>query len=68
MQRLKRFFTKGDFIRGLVADIRANRFAPSIIRHFDWPLFLAIICLAAFGIVSIFRNHSGNGCRDQYCV
>ncbi|MBQ4620147.1 MAG: rod shape-determining protein RodA [Clostridia bacterium] len=54
MQRLKRFFTKGDFIRGLVADIRANRFAPSIIRHFDWLLFLAIICLAAFGIVSIF--------------
>ena len=54
MQRLKRFFTKGDFIRGLVADIRANRFAPSIIRHFDWPLFLAILCLVAFGVVSIF--------------
>ncbi|MBR3928783.1 MAG: rod shape-determining protein RodA [Clostridia bacterium] len=54
MQRLKRFFTKGDFIRGLVADIRANRFAPSIIRHFDWALFFAILCLAGIGIVSIF--------------
>lgn len=54
MQRLKRFFTKGDFIRGLVADIRANRFAPSIIRHFDWMLFLVVLCLAAIGVVSIF--------------
>ena len=54
MQRLKRFFTKGDFIRGLVSDIRANRFAPSIIRHFDWPLFLAILCLVTFGVISIF--------------
>ncbi|MBQ6717142.1 MAG: rod shape-determining protein RodA [Clostridia bacterium] len=54
MQRLKRFFTKGDFIRGLVSDIRANRFAPSIIRHFDWWLFLAVMCLVAFGVVSIF--------------
>jgi len=54
MQRLKRFFTKGDFIRSLVQDIRANRFAPSIIRHFDWPLFLAVLCLVTFGIISIF--------------
>lgn len=54
MQRLKRFFTKTDFIRGLVADVKANRFAPSIIRHFDWSLFLAILCLATIGIVSIF--------------
>jgi len=54
MQRLKRFTDQRAFLRTLKADIKANRFQPGIIRHFDWLLFLTIFALAMFGVVSIF--------------
>lgn len=54
MQRLKRFTDRHAFLSTLKADIKANRFQPGIIRHFDWILFLFIFLLAMFGVVSIF--------------
>ena len=54
MQKLKRFTDQRAFLRTLKADIKANRFQPGIIRHFDWFLFLTIFTLAMFGVISIF--------------
>ena len=41
-------------IKQLRADIQKNRFNPRLIRHFDWPLFLLVIGISLFGIVSIY--------------
>jgi rod shape determining protein RodA len=34
--------------------IRENRFNRGLMRHFDWPLFLIVLAISLFGVVSIF--------------
>ncbi len=42
------------FLKGL----RENRFDRSLMRYFDWPLFLIVICISLFGVVTIFSAGS----------
>lgn len=38
--------------------IRDNRLTRSMMRYFDWPLFLIVVAISLFGIVSIFSATS----------
>lgn len=42
------------FIKGL----RENHFERSLMRYFDWPLFITVIGISLFGIVTIFSATS----------
>lgn len=42
------------FLKGL----RENRFDRSLMRYFDWPLFLIVISISLFGVVTIFSAGS----------
>lgn len=42
------------FFKGL----RENRFDRSLMRYFDWPLFLIVIGISLFGVVTIFSATS----------
>ena len=42
------------FFKGL----RVNRFNRDLMRYFDWPLFLLVIAIALFGVVTIFSATS----------
>lgn len=42
------------FIKGL----RENRFDRSLMRYFDWPLFLIVLGISLFGVVTIFSASS----------
>ncbi len=39
-------------------NLRVNRFDRSLMRYFDWPLFLIVAAIALFGIVTIFSASS----------
>ena len=41
-------------IAALVKQMRLNRFDRSLMRYFDWPLFLNVLVIALFGVVCIF--------------
>ena len=41
-------------IAALVKQVRLNRFDRSLMRYFDWPLFLNVLVIALFGVVCIF--------------
>ena len=41
-------------IAALVKQVRMNRFDRSLMRYFDWPLFLNVLLIALFGVVCIF--------------
>ncbi len=38
--------------------LRANHFERSLMRYFDWPLFLTAIAISLFGVVTIFSATS----------
>ena len=38
----------------LAKQLRMNRFERSLMRYFDWPLFLNVLAIALFGVVCIF--------------
>ena len=38
--------------------IRDNRLTRSMMRYFDWPLFLIVIAISLFGIVCVFSATS----------
>ena len=42
------------FLKGL----RENHFERSLMRYFDWPLFITVIAICLFGIVTIFSATS----------
>ena len=42
------------FFKGL----RANHFERSLMRYFDWPLFITVIAIGLFGVVTIFSATS----------
>ena len=42
------------FFKGL----RENRFDRSLMRYFDWPLFLNVLAISLFGVVTIFSATS----------
>ncbi|MBQ3080537.1 MAG: rod shape-determining protein RodA [Clostridia bacterium] len=42
------------WLKQLTTDIAKNRFNPSLIRHFDWPMFLLVLFLSLCGVVAIF--------------
>ena len=42
------------FFKGL----RENRFDRSLMRYFDWPLFLIVIAICLFGVLTIFSASS----------
>ena len=42
------------FFKGL----RENRFDRSLMRYFDWPLFLIVLGISLFGVVAIFSASS----------
>ena len=39
-------------------NLRVNRFDRSLMRYFDWPLFLIVIAISLFGVVTIFSASS----------
>ena len=43
-----------DFLKSL----QENRFERSLMRFFDWPLFIIVVCISLFGIVTIFSASS----------
>lgn len=45
-------------LKSLYLYIRENRFTRSLMRYFDWPLFLMVIAISLFGIVCIFSATS----------
>lgn len=45
-------------IKALLKYLRDNRFDRSLMRHFDWPLFLIVLAISLFGIVCIFSATS----------
>lgn len=45
-------------LKALIKYIRENRFDRSLMRHFDWPLFLIVLVISLFGIVCIFSATS----------
>ena len=45
-------------IAAFFKNLRANRFDRSLMRYFDWPLFLIVIAISLFGVVTIFSASS----------
>ncbi len=41
-------------IQRMVRFIQANKFNPGLLRNFDWPVFLLVVAISVFGILSIF--------------
>ena len=41
-------------LAALTKQLRLNRFDRSLMRYFDWPLFLNVLAIALFGVVCIF--------------
>lgn len=41
-------------IAALAKQLRMNRFDRSMMRYFDWPLFLIVLVISLFGVVTIF--------------
>ena len=39
-------------------NLRENRFDRSLMKYFDWPLFLIVLAISIFGIISIFSASS----------
>lgn len=42
------------WFRSVIEYFRANKFNRGLMRYFDWPLFILVIAISLFGIVSIF--------------
>lgn len=45
-------------IIAFIKSLRQNRFDRSLMRFFDWPLFLNVICICIFGLLTIFSATS----------
>ena len=45
-------------IRAFFNYIRDNQFDRSLMKYFDWPLFLIVIGISLFGVVCIFSATS----------
>ena len=45
------------FFKGL----RVGHFNRDLMRYFDWPLFLLVIAISLFGVVTIFSATSTGG-------
>lgn len=39
-------------------NLRVNRFDRSLMKYFDWPLFLIVIAISLFGVITIFSASS----------
>lgn len=55
---MQAWIKRQNWIKQIGSDIAKNRFNPSLIRHFDWPLFILVICMSLFGVISIFAATS----------
>ncbi|MGI6238944.1 MAG: FtsW/RodA/SpoVE family cell cycle protein, partial [Christensenellales bacterium] len=42
------------WLASILKYLRENRFNRGLMKHFDWPLFLIVIAISLFGVVSIF--------------
>lgn len=42
------------WFESIVKYLRENRFNRGLMRYFDWPLFLVVLAISLFGVVSIF--------------
>ena len=57
MQKILRWFRrqfKRQSVQQLAADIKKNKYRPGLFKNFDWFLFLLVIAISLFGVVSIF--------------
>ncbi len=45
---------KGGKFDGLLTDIKRNRMAKGMMRHFEWPLYLLVLGLSMFGVLTIY--------------
>ena len=45
-------------LRAFFKYIRDNRFDRSLMKYFDWPLFLIVMAISLFGVVCIFSATS----------
>ena len=57
MQKILRWFRrqfKRQSVQQLAADIKKNKYRPGLFKNFDWFLFLLVIEISLFGVVSIF--------------
>ncbi|MBR4428681.1 MAG: FtsW/RodA/SpoVE family cell cycle protein, partial [Clostridia bacterium] len=50
---IRRFFRRNS-VKQFVADVKKNRYRPGLYKNFDWPLFILVMCISLFGVVSIF--------------
>lgn len=41
-------------LTALIKQLRLNKFDRSLMRYFDWPLFLIVLVISLFGVVCIF--------------
>ena len=51
-------------IRAFFKYIRDNQFDRSLMKYFDWPLFLIVIVISLFGVVCIFSATSSQVKKD----
>lgn len=42
------------WIASAIKYLRENRFSRGLMRHFDWPLFLIVLAISLFGVITIF--------------
>ncbi|MBQ8506637.1 MAG: rod shape-determining protein RodA [Clostridia bacterium] len=45
-------------LKALIHELLENHFTRSLMRYFDWPLFLNVIVICLFGVVTIFSATS----------
>ena len=45
-------------IAAFFKNLRVNRFDRSLMKYFDWPLFLIVLAISIFGIITIFSASS----------
>lgn len=45
-------------IAAFFKSLRENRFERSLMKYFDWPLLIIVLCIALFGVVTIFSASS----------
>ncbi|MBR5986245.1 MAG: rod shape-determining protein RodA [Clostridia bacterium] len=50
---IRRFFRRNS-VKQFVSDVKKNRYRPGLYKNFDWPLFILVMCISLFGVVSIF--------------
>ena len=45
-------------IKAFIKYIRDNKFDRSLMKYFDWPLFINVLAISLFGVVCIFSATS----------